>query len=337
MEEIGRVGHYEFLGFETFAGKPQKWSNVPTFADGERRDARFDLPTDIAEDAYGILYVADTGNHCIRKIDRAGMVSTIAGHPRRPGEDRNPIDGIGPAARFRALNKMAINAEGVLFVSDGVLRAIDPDGCVRTVGLEKRVKPPSDASGPPGVRSLCVGPEDDLWILYSWRSTTPHRNEYTIVRWDGDSVEHIFRETSAYPGALAIDHARQLYLGREQNIFRMQLDGGGLEVFYEEPEPTPREEYLPRYSAAVGFAIDSAGNVFVADTYCGPFQIDTKTRKLTWVNEEFALDYPDDMGSWCVHIKQHDPYKGHLLICVPDRIIMSKEPVDDPAQQPVPG
>src|SRR6202011_5150617 len=41
--------------------------------------ARLKLPTALALDASGNLYLADTGNHRIRKISPAGIITTIAG------------------------------------------------------------------------------------------------------------------------------------------------------------------------------------------------------------------------------------------------------------------
>jgi hypothetical protein len=62
--------------------------NVSTFAgtgtaglvNGTRASAQFNAPTRIATDTNFNLYVADTGNNVIRKIDTAGNVSTFAGN-----------------------------------------------------------------------------------------------------------------------------------------------------------------------------------------------------------------------------------------------------------------
>ena len=58
---------------ETLAG------GVRGFADGPAAAAQFDTPSAIALDAAGVLYVADTGNHAMRRITPDGMVSTLAG------------------------------------------------------------------------------------------------------------------------------------------------------------------------------------------------------------------------------------------------------------------
>ena len=48
------------------------------FVDGSGAGASFNNPTDLTVDSRGNVYVADTGNHAVRKITNAGKVVTIA-------------------------------------------------------------------------------------------------------------------------------------------------------------------------------------------------------------------------------------------------------------------
>jgi hypothetical protein len=76
----------------TLAGRPQYGGN----SDGTE-GAQFQMPTGIALDGAGRLYVADAGNHGIRRLVLAtGEVSTLAGASGSPGS----ADGIGSEARF---------------------------------------------------------------------------------------------------------------------------------------------------------------------------------------------------------------------------------------------
>jgi hypothetical protein len=69
-----------------------------TFRDGILDEARFSSPAGVWGDGEN-LYLADSGNHAIRKIDiRNQIVTTIAGDPNASGTE----DGIGTAARFHS-------------------------------------------------------------------------------------------------------------------------------------------------------------------------------------------------------------------------------------------
>ena len=59
------------------------------FADGTGEAARFDTPSALAVDAQGRLYVADTGNHAVRRIAVDGTVITLAGNGT-PGDTDGP-------------------------------------------------------------------------------------------------------------------------------------------------------------------------------------------------------------------------------------------------------
>jgi DNA-binding beta-propeller fold protein YncE len=100
----------------TFAGR----AGVTGAADGPAKDATFDTPTDVATDAAGNIYVADTLNHAIRKISAAGDVTTVAGQPGAAGA----VDGWA-AARFFGPQGVALDAaRGVLYVADTLNHAV---------------------------------------------------------------------------------------------------------------------------------------------------------------------------------------------------------------------
>jgi len=82
--------------------------------DGKYGSAKFDFPSVIAIDKDGNLYVADTMNHTIRKVDPDGNVTTIAGRPGTSGH----TDGEGRSARFNEPSGIAVDDNGVIYVAD---------------------------------------------------------------------------------------------------------------------------------------------------------------------------------------------------------------------------
>lgn len=98
--------------------------------DGDNTVARFKNPSALAIDAQGNVYVADYGNHKIRKITPTGDVSTLAG-----SGTLGSADGTGTAASFYRPNGIAIDPNGYLYVADlynNKIRKITPSGDVST-------------------------------------------------------------------------------------------------------------------------------------------------------------------------------------------------------------
>ncbi len=83
------------------------------YKDGPAEEALFNRPAGIVRTSDGIIYVADSFNHCIRRISRDGIVTTIAGNGTA-GEE----DGPGEQARFNRPTGLALGPDGSLYVSD---------------------------------------------------------------------------------------------------------------------------------------------------------------------------------------------------------------------------
>ena len=86
-------------------------------ADGAGSAARFSQPRGVAVNAAGTtVYVADSLNHTIRRIDVATRaVTTLAGLAGNPGS----VDGVGSAARFNGPERVVVDAAGTtVYVTD---------------------------------------------------------------------------------------------------------------------------------------------------------------------------------------------------------------------------
>ena len=72
------------------------------------------------------LYIADSGNHCIRKVTPEGVVSTVIGNPNTSGYK----DGTPEIALFTEPWGLAIDSEGTIYIGDKDNR------CVRKLSIE---------------------------------------------------------------------------------------------------------------------------------------------------------------------------------------------------------
>jgi hypothetical protein len=101
------------------------------FGDGKGANARFNEPAGMTVDAAGHIMVADCGNNALRRVSKAGEVSTLAGN----GEE-DLADGQGEAERFRYPCGVALAANNEIVAADtgnNAIRVVTPGGAVRTL------------------------------------------------------------------------------------------------------------------------------------------------------------------------------------------------------------
>lgn len=103
-------------------------------------------PCGIAVDRDGVLYLADTDSHTIRKIGPTGLTTTYAGEMDHPGR----TDGISSAALFSYPTGVAVDGAGNLYVADAgnhVIRKIDSSGIVSTFAGQAQTRARPTAPG----------------------------------------------------------------------------------------------------------------------------------------------------------------------------------------------
>jgi hypothetical protein len=120
--------------------------------DGEADVARFNQPWGLAAEINGDLFIADAGNHTIRKLTKIGgklFVTTIAGKPGKSGV----ADGANNSARFNFPRGIALDPATNLFVADTgshTIRKIVPRGTnwiVTTIGGLATIRGYTDGIG----------------------------------------------------------------------------------------------------------------------------------------------------------------------------------------------
>ncbi len=100
-------------------------------SDGPVNTAEFNFPTGVAVDSSGTVYVADWGNHLVRKIS-AGQVTTLAGVAGKAGS----ADGDKSTAQFNHPSGVAVDPLGQVYVADqgnDAIRIVTADGNVSTI------------------------------------------------------------------------------------------------------------------------------------------------------------------------------------------------------------
>ena len=213
----------------TLAGNPLAYGS----ADGLGGAASFSAPGGVAVDANGYVYVADKGNNTIRKITPAGTVTTLAGTAGVTGH----ADGTGTSASFNFPQGLAVDAAGNLYVADGgnfTIRLITPGGVVTTVAGQAGAPGTTDGTGNSatfgGLAGLGVDAQGKVYVADS----------------ENNAIRMI--TPTPMPGG-GTSYPVTTFAGITHHVG--SGDGNGLAATFNQPN---------------GVAVDSQGNVYVADS-----------------------------------------------------------------------
>ena len=172
--------------------------------DGPAKLAMLNGPWGIAVDPVGNVFIADAGNHRIRRVDTNGVIATVA------GSGTAGFSGDGGAAtnaQFNSLGGLAVDAAGNLFIADSLnhrIRKVDAAGIITTVAgssagfagdggsaTQAKFSSPLDlALGPAGNlfvadynnhRIRQVSPFASLPTLTLNNVTTNHAGDYRVI------------------------------------------------------------------------------------------------------------------------------------------------------------
>jgi len=271
------VSRAQTYTWTNFVGMP----GVTGTNDGTGTNAGFYSPLGLALDSSGNLYLADQGNDTIRMIASNAAVTTLAGLARSSGS----TNGTGGNARFYFPVGVATDTSGNVYVADTdnhTIRKIAPGGVVSTlaglagfpgytdgVGNGARFNYPDgvtvDAAG--NVYVADTSNELIRKITPGGVVTTVAGTVFTSGTNDGTGAAALFNG----PKGLALDSSTNLYVADTGNdTIRKITPAGvvttlaGLGGVSGRVDATGK---AARFYAPSGLAMDTSGNLYVADTY----------------------------------------------------------------------
>jgi sugar lactone lactonase YvrE len=249
---------------------------------GKATAATLSAPTGAVLDGAGNLYVADSGNHRIRKVSPAGVITTIAG----TGVGGFSGDG-GPAtsAKLFSPTGLALDGSGNLYIADtgnNRIRRIGVDGTITTIAgtgvqdqsAEGTPALAADLNAPSGV---AVDRAGKLYIVENDRVLTiaPDGTIRTVAGalyssgYNGDNVAAASALLDS-PTGIAVDAPGNVYISDTDNqrIRKVGTDGiirtiagTGAEGFSGDGGPATAAQIGGPYGLAVG----ADGSVYFAD------------------------------------------------------------------------
>jgi sugar lactone lactonase YvrE len=236
-------------------------------ADGAAEAARFSSPNGLAFDGSGNLYVADQRNSTIRKITPAGQVSTVAGSPGLDGK----LDGTGAAARFELPTGLALDAGGNLLIADAynlLVRRMTAAGQVSTVASVPFGANDGRSAGQFVVGGVAGDPAGNVYATngVGTRRIAPN-GDVTIIE-GVDHVDGMFGTRSFDPRGITTDKAGNVYVADLALGISKAAPGGAL-VSLAGNGSLGNADGSPAtssFSHPAALAVDSTGNIYVADT-----------------------------------------------------------------------
>lgn len=250
-------------------------SNV---VDGPASTASFVDPIGIALDTTtGNLFVTDTLYHVIRKITPSGLVSTYAGVAMFGGA----TNGSALTATFNGPDGVAVDSLGNVYVADfygSLIRKITPAGVVSTFagsGTAALVNGTGTAASLSNPRGLAIDTKDNLYVAdstnHAIRKITPAGVVSTLA---GSGVVGSANGTGTAasfnnPTGVAVDTAGNVYVADTVNQLIRKITPAGVVSTLAGTVGVVGSANgtgtAASFNVPTGVAVDTAGNVYVAD------------------------------------------------------------------------
>lgn len=244
--------------------------------------ARFNHPAAVASDGGGNVFVADTGNHTIRKVTAAGVVTTLAGKAGVAGS----ANGTGTAATFNAPAGLAVDAAGNVYVADTmnhVIRKVTSAGVVTTIAGSAGATGSADGAGAAARFSWPQGLALDATAANLFVADTNNHTVRKIALSSGtvSTVAGLAGQPGSLDGTggaarfnapygVAVDANGNVYVADTDNAaIRLVTPDGAVSTLAGQPGSTGAADGTSsgaRFNHPYGVAVDRSFNVYVVDT-----------------------------------------------------------------------
>jgi sugar lactone lactonase YvrE len=254
-------------------------SGVYGSADGTGTAASFAYTQGVAVDSSGNAYVADSGNNKIRKITPAGVVTTLAGGGGSEWNGSGSADGTGSAASFAYPNGVAVDSSGNVYVADSnnnKIRKITPAGGVTTLagsGFSDSEDGTGTVASFAYPRGVAVDKNGNIYVADSNNNKIRKITSGGLVTTLAGSSRKGSRDgTTAsfnYPTGVAVDGNGNMYVADSGNSKIRKITPAGLVTTLAGSGVSGSEDgtgTATSFSSNRGVAVDSTGNVYVADS-----------------------------------------------------------------------
>ena len=244
-------------------------------ADGTGAAARFNIPNGIDVDSTGNLFVTDMYNHTIRKITPTGLVSTFAGTAGSTGS----ADGTGAAARFNVPNGIVLDSTGNMYVTDNgsCIRKITSLGVVSTLAGVAGSTGSADGAGTTArffdPKNIDIDSTGNLYVAdarHTIRKITPTGIVSTFAGTAGSPGTEDGTGAAArfiFPYGIAVDSTGNVYVTENCRIRKITPGGvvSTLAGVAGSSVVTDGTGSAARFGTPLGIAVDSTGNLYVAE------------------------------------------------------------------------
>lgn len=241
--------------------------------------ALFDLPTGVAVDSSGNVYVADSGNNQIREIAPGGVVTTWAGTGTAPGYDNAPRQ----IASFNNPSGIAIDASGTIYIADTGNNEIRKffTGTQFIGTFAGQVGVPGSANGTGTAASfnaptgVAVDSSGNVYVAdfgnNMIREITFGGVVSTLAGSGSPGNTNATGTAASFngPWGVAVDASSNVYVADEVNNLIREIGPGGM-VSTLAGKGSPGAHNGAAISAMfyspMGVAVDSSGNIYIGDT-----------------------------------------------------------------------